>query len=54
MLQEELFMYYYGENKMFSSKYFLKENKETKAHLEVKAIHKEAGNNGSFPGPNAL
>jgi len=39
---------------MFWSKYFLKENKRTKAHPEVKAIHKESGDKGSFPGPDTL
>lgn len=39
---------------MFRSKYFLKENRETKAHLEIKAIYKESGDKGSFPGPDTL
>lgn len=54
ILQEEFFMQHHGENNMFGSKYFLKENKGTKAHLEVKAIYKEPEDKGSFPGPDTL
>ena len=39
---------------MFWSKFFLKENKGTNSHLEVKTIHKESGDKGSFPGPDTL
>lgn len=39
---------------MFWSELFLKENKGTKAHLEVKVIYKESGDKGSFPGPDTL
>lgn len=33
---------------MLWSNYFLKENRGTKAHLEVKAIHKEPGHTDLF------
>lgn len=39
---------------MFWSKYFLKENRGTKVHLGVIAVHKESGDKGSFPGPDTL
>lgn len=42
------------EKIMLWSNYFLKENRGTKAHLEVKAIHKEPGHTDSFPGPDTL